>query len=203
MRKLFIVLVALLLPFSTIQALEVKNNVNVSAGDMLVSFDQSGNEFTVGFGALSFNQSDTVDVGVEVSLSLLYDESTALGSSVTIDGTVTYDYTSDGDSVVGIETPIRFPFIGFVTTPSLTWNINDSDFDGAFKNSFSVMDGTLSSKFMFDIDDFDYTGSDFNLGYSLKFSNRLTINPYVKIPFNDDWDRQETIAGLGFSISLN
>ena len=54
------------------EAIEVQNNINVSAGDLNAGFDQDGNEFSVGFGAFSFNQSDTVDVGVEVSLTLLF-----------------------------------------------------------------------------------------------------------------------------------
>lgn len=183
------------------EAMEIQNNINVSAGDINASFDQDGNEFSVGFGAFSFNQSDTVDVGVEVSLTLLYDEGTSLGSEVTIDGVFTYDYTSDGDSVVGIETPIRL--LGLVTTPTLLWNINDSDIDGSFKNSFSIMGGTLSSKFMLDIDDLDYTGSEFGFGYDWKWSNTITVSPYVEIPYDDDWDRQEVVGGIGFSISLN
>ena len=107
------------------EAMEIQNNINVSAGDINASFDQDGNEFSVGFGAFSFNQSDTVDVGVEVSLTLLYDEGTAPGSNVTIDGVFTYDYTTDGDSILGIETPVTL--LGLVTTPTVSWNINESE----------------------------------------------------------------------------
>ena len=33
------------------EAMEVQNNIKVSAGDINASFDQDGNEFSVGFGA--------------------------------------------------------------------------------------------------------------------------------------------------------
>ena len=183
------------------EAVEIQNNINVSAGNFNAGFDQDGNEFSVGFGALSFNQSDTVDIGVEVSLTLLYDEGTAPGSNVTIDGVFTYDYTTDGDSIVGIETPVSL--LGLVTTPTISWNINDSEIDGSLKNTFDIMGGTLSSKFMLDLDDFDYTGSEFGLAYDWNMSDSITITPYVDIPYNDDWDRQEIVAGLGFYMALN
>ena len=183
------------------EAMEVQNNITVSAGGFNAGFDQDGNEFSVGFGALSFNQSDTVDVGVEVSLTLLYDEGTAPGSNVTIDGVFTYDYTTDGDSILGIETPVTL--LGLVTTPTVSWNINESEIDGSLKNSFNVFGGTLSSKFMMDLDDFDYTGSEFGLAYDWNMSDSITITPYVDVPYDDDWDRQEVVAGLGFYMTLN
>ena len=87
------------------------------------------------------------------------------------------------------------------TTPSVNWNINDSDIDGALENSFGLMGGGLRTKFMFDLDDTDFTGSEFEVNYTLSLSDNLSVQPYVEVPMDDDWTRGDTVAGLRISMN--
>ena len=171
------------------EAMEWESGVSVSAGDSNVSFTQDGNEFAVGFGGASVYHSDSTDFGVSFGMNILGP----------LSGTFSYDYTSDEDSVVGIETPITL--LGLTTTPSVDWNINDSDIDGALENTFSLLGGGVRSKFMFDVDDTDFTGSEFEVNYTWDLSSTFAVQPYVEVPMDDDWGRGDTVAGLRITMN--
>ena len=171
------------------EAIEWQSGVSVSAGDSNVSFTQDGNEFAVGFGGASIYHSDSTDIGVSFNMDVV-------GS---LSGTFSYDYTSDEDHLVGIETPITL--MGLTTIPSVDWNISNSDIDGALENSFSLMGGGLRSKFMFDLDDTEFTGSEFEVNYTWNMSDNFAVQPYVEIPMDDDWTRGDTVAGLRITMN--
>ena len=171
------------------EAIEWESGVSVSAGDSNVSFTQDGNEFAVGFGSASIYHSDSTDIGVSFGMNIVSG----------LSGTVSYDYTSDEDSVIGLKTPVTL--FGLTTTPSVDWNINDSDIDGALENTFSLMGGGLRSKFMFDLDDTDFTGSEFEVNYTWNMSDNFAVQPYVEIPMDDDWTRGDTVAGLRITMN--
>ena len=171
------------------EAIEWQSGVSVSAGDSNVSFTQDGNEFAVGFAGATVYHSDSVDIGVSFGMNVVGP----------LAGTVSYDYTSDEDSVVGLKTPITL--FGLTTTPSVDWNISDSDIDGALENTFSLMGAGVRSKFIFDLDDTDFTGSEFEVNYTWNMSNNFAVQPYVEIPMDDDWDRGDTVAGLRITMN--
>ena len=92
------------------------HDITVSTGNTSVSFDQSGNEFAASHNSLSITTSDTVDIGISYSTTLL-------GA---LDATVGLDHQADDDNVIGLET--SFGQWGATITPSLDWNVNDTDF---------------------------------------------------------------------------
>ena len=171
------------------EAVEFENAVSVSAGDTTLSFNQDGDEFAVGWSGASVYHNDNVEAGISFEMNVVGSLSTKLS----------YEYTNDDDSIIGIETPITL--MGLTTTPSVNWNINDSDIDGALENSFGVMGGGLRTKFMFDLDDTDFTGSEFEVNYTLSLSDNLSVQPYVEVPMDDDWNRGDTVAGLRITMN--
>ncbi len=171
------------------EAIEWESGVSVSAGDSNVSFTQDGNEFAVGFAGATVYHSDSVDIGVSFGMNVVGP----------LDGTVSYEYTSDEDNVIGLKAPITL--LGLVTTPSVDWNISDSDIDGALENTFSLMGAGVRSKFIFDLDDTDFTGSEFEVNYTWNMSDTVAIQPYVEIPMDDDWARGDTVAGLRITMN--
>lgn len=171
------------------EAVEFENAVSVSAGDTTLSFNQDGDEFAVGWSGASVYHNDNVEAGISFEMNVV-------GS---LSGKFSYEYTNDDDSIIGVETPITL--MGLTTTPSVDWNINDSDIDGALENSFSLMGGGLRTKFMFDLDDTDFTGSEFEVNYTLSLSDKLSVQPYVEVPMDDEWTRGDTVAGLRISMN--
>jgi hypothetical protein len=189
MKKLLIALAFGGLLIGKAQAIEWESGVSVSAGDSSVSFTQDGNKFAVGFGGASVYHSNSTDIGVSFGMDVIGP----------VSGTVSYEYTSDDDSVVGFKTPITL--FGLTTTPSVDWNINDSDIDGALENTFSLLGGGVRSKFMFDVDDTEFTGSEFEVNYTWNMSDNFAVQPYVEIPMDDDWARGDTVAGLRITMN--
>ena len=171
------------------EAIEWESGVSVSAGDSNVSFTQDGNEFAVGFGGASIYHSDSTDIGVSFNMNVVGP----------LSGTFSYDYTSDEDHLVGIDTPVEFG--GIVITPSVDWNISDSDIDGSLENKGSLMGGGVRTKFMFDLDDTEFTGSEFEVNYTWNMSNNFAVQPYVEVPMDDDWNRGDTVAGLRITMN--
>jgi hypothetical protein len=171
------------------EAIEWESGVSVTASDSSVSFTQDGNEFAVGFAGATVYHSDSVDIGVSFGMNVVGP----------LAGTVSYEYTSDEDNVVGLKAPITL--LGLTTTPSVNWNISDSDIDGALENTFSLIGAGVRSKFIFDLDDTDFTGSEFEVNYTWNMSDTVAIQPYVEIPMDDDWTRGDTVAGLRITMN--
>lgn len=171
------------------EAIEWESGVSVTARDSSVSFTQDSNEFAVGFAGATVYHSDSVDIGVSFGMNVVGP----------LAGTVSYEYTSDEDNVVGLKAPITL--LGLTTTPSVNWNISDSDIDGALENTFSLMGAGVRSKFIFDLDDTDFTGSEFEVNYTWNMSDNFAVQPYVEIPMDDDWDRGDTVAGLRITMN--
>ena len=76
----------------------VEHDVNVSAYGATIGVSQDENKITVGTGGLTFSNSDTVDFGIAYSTTLL-------GG---LEGGLSYDYTSDSDHVVGVDTGFEY-----------------------------------------------------------------------------------------------
>jgi len=171
------------------EAVEWQSGVSVSAGDSSVSFTQDGNEFAVGFGGASIYHSDSTDIGVSFGMNIVGP----------LSGTFSYDYTSDEDHLVGMKTPVEFA--GLTITPAVDWNISDSDIDGSLENTGHLLGGGVRTKFMFDLDDTEFTGSEFEVNYTWNMSDNFAVQPYVEVPMDDDWTRGDTVAGLRITMN--
>ena len=189
--KKFLMTLLLMLPVSAYAlSVGVEHDVNVSAGGATIGVSQDGNEITVGTGGLTFSNSDTVDFGVAYSTSLL-------GG---LSGGVSYDYTSESDHVVGVDTSVALLGINF--DADFDWNINDTDFGASIGTGYNVLglDGSVTSNW--DVDDFAYEGMDVTAGYTWAVTDTFSVRPNLTVPFDDGFSRGDLTAGVSISLSF-
>ena len=189
--KKFLMTLLLMLPVSAYAlSVGVEHDVNVSAGGATIGVSQDGNEITVGTGGLTFSNSDTVDFGIAYSTSLL-------GG---LEGGVSYDYTTDSDHVIGVDTTIEYWGLNFDT--GVDWNINDTDVSATIGPGYGIfgVDGSLTSNW--DVDDFSYEGLDLDAGYTWAVTDTFSVRPNVTVPFDDGFSRGELTAGVSISLSF-
>ena len=189
--KKFLMTLLLMLPVSAYAlSVGVEHDVNVSAGGATIGVSQDGNEITVGTGGLTFSNSDTVDFGIAYSTSLL-------GG---LEGGVSYDYTTDSDHVIGVDTTIEYWGLNFDT--GVDWNINDTDVSATIGTGYGIfgVDGSLTSNW--DVDDFSYEGLDIDAGYTWAVTDTFSVRPNVTVPFDDGFSRGDLTAGVSISLSF-
>ena len=189
--KKFLMTLLLMLPVSAYAlSVGVVHDVNVSAGGATIVVDQDENKVSVGASGLTFSTSDTVDFGVAYSASLL-------GG---LSGGVSYDYTSDSDHVVGVDTTLEYWGINFDT--AFDWNINDTDFGAEIGTGYNIfgLDGSVTSNW--DVDDFAYEGMDVTAGYTWAVTDTFSVRPNLTVPFDDDFTRGDLTAGVSISLSF-
>jgi hypothetical protein len=170
------------------EALSVSNDYTVITPSATFTFDEDGDKFSIGSNNLVFSHSDTVDAGID------YTAEFGLFS-----GTVSYDYTSDEDSVIGLKTSLAA--YGTSVTPSATWNIQDSQFDTSVDVGYSMFGFDSVYTVDWDVSDMELTGTEGSISYGINFGN-MTVRPSVSIPFDGDWERETTTLGLSISVSF-
>jgi len=181
----------LMLPVSAYAlSVGVEHDVNVSAGGATIGVSQDGNKITVGTGGLTFSNSDTVDFGIAYSTSLL-------GG---LEGGLSYDYTTESDHVLGVDTTIEYWGLSFDT--AFDWNINDADFGAEIGTGYNVfgVDGSVTSNW--DVDDFSYEGMDVTAGYTWAVTDTFSVRPNLTVPFDDGFSRGDLTAGVSISLSF-
>ena len=189
--KKFLMTFLLMLPVSAYAlSVGVEHDVNVSAGGATIGVSQDGNEITVGTGGLTFSNSDTVDFGIAYSTSLL-------GG---LEGGVSYDYTTDSDHVIGVDTTLEYWGLNFDT--GIDWNVNDTDVSATIGTGYGILgvDGSVTSNW--DVDDFSYEGLDIDAGYTWAVTDTFSVRPNVSIPFDDGFSRGDLTAGVSISLSF-
>lgn len=167
-----------------------EHDLAISSGGTSVTFDQDGSEFAASHNGLSISTSDTVDIGISYSTSLL-------GA---LSGTVSLDHHADDDNVVGLET--SFSQWGASITPSLDWNVNDTDFDSTVKVGYGLFGLDTYYSVNFDVDELEFAGSETGVGYTWKVSDGFSLTPNLTVPFDSDWDRGTVVAGISLNISF-
>lgn len=170
------------------EALTVSNDYTVVTPNATFTFDEDGDEFSVGSGNLTISHSDTVDAGID------YTAGFGLFS-----GTVSYDYTSDEDSVIGLETSLAA--YGASVVPSVSWNIQDSQFDTSVDVGYNMFGLDATYTLDWNLSDMELTGTESSVGYTFNIGS-LALTPSVTIPFDDDWNRGTTTLGLSVSVSF-
>ena len=186
--KKFLIPLLCLFPMSAF-ALTPVSDVTVTSDNTSIAFDQDGDALTIGHGGLSFSTSDTVDIGIA------YDADFGLFS-----GGVSYDYTTDEESVVGVSTTLSQ--FGAELDAELSWNVNDSDISAKLGTGYAVagIDGSVTSNW--DIDDFGYEGMDIDAGYTWNVSDNFSVRPNVTMPIDEDWNRGDLVAGISINITF-
>ena len=190
MKKLLVALLCMAplsaMAFST----SWEHDLAISSGGTSVTFDQDGSEFAASHNGLSISTSDTVDIGISYSTSLL-------GA---LSGTVSLDHHADDDNVAGLET--SFSQWGASITPSLDWNVNDTDFDSTVKVGYGLFGLDTYYSVNFDVDELEFSGSETGVGYTWQVSDGFSLTPNLTVPFDSDWDRGTVVAGISLNISF-
>jgi len=189
MKKLLVALLCMA-PLSAMAFTTSWNHdLTVGTGGTSVSFDQDGNSFAASHNGLSISTSDTVDIGVSYSTTLL-------GA---LSATVGLDHQADDDNIIGVET--SFSQWGATVTPSLDWNVNDSDFDSTVKVGYGMFGLDSYYSLDFDVDETEFSGSEAGVGYSWQVADGYTLTPNLTVPFDSDWERGTVVAGISLNIS--
>jgi len=187
--KKFLMALLLMVPMSTYAlSVGVENDVTIGSNGSFVTVD--GHEVTVGTGAISFTNSDTVRIGVDYSTSLI-------GG---LSGGVSYDYTTDNDHVIGVDTTIEYWGANLDTT--FAWYVNDTDFDATIGTGYNLfgLDGSVTTNW--DIDDFSYEGLDVAAGYTWAVTDSFSVRPNVTLPLDSGFSRGDLTAGVSINLSF-
>ena len=187
--KKFLMTLLLMVPMSTYAlSVGVENDVTIGSNGSFVTVD--GNAVTVGTGGISFTNSDTVRIGVDYSTSLI-------GG---LSGGVSYDYTTDNDHVLGVDTSIEYWGANLDTT--FAWNVNDTDFDATIGTGYNLfgLDGSVTTNW--DVDDFAYEGLDVAAGYTWNVTDSFSVRPNVTLPLDSGFSRGDLTAGVSINLSF-
>ena len=187
--KKFLMTLLLMVPMSTYAlSVGVENDVTIGSNGSFVTVD--GSAVTVGTGGISFTNSDTVRIGVDYSTSLI-------GG---LSGGVSYDYTTDNDHVLGVDTSIEYWGANLDTT--FAWNVNDTDFDATIGTGYNLfgLDGSVITNW--DVDDFAYEGLDVAAGYTWNVTDSFSVRPNVTLPLDSGFSRGDLTAGVSINLSF-
>ena len=187
--KKFLMALLLMVPMSAYAlSVGVENDVTIGSNGSFVTVD--GNAVTVGTGGISFSNSDTIRIGVDYDTSLI-------GG---LTGGVSYDYTTDNDHVLGVDTSIEYWGANLDTT--FAWNVNDTDFDATIGTGYNLfgLDGSVTTNW--DIDDFSYEGLDVAAGYTWNVTDSFSVRPNVTLPLDSGFSRGDLTAGVSINLSF-
>ena len=114
-----------------------------------------------------------------------------------------YQRTDDDDNIVGVMSTAGHGSFSLKAVGD--WNITDEDITGSLKGRYSLASLGVGAyvRGNMDIDDFDYTGTDFGADYAFSVTNRVTVGIDYKIPYDEDFERQEAVVLFSLNISLD
>ena len=170
------------------EALTVNNDYTIVTPNAKFTYDEDGDAFSIGSGPVTISHSDTVDAGIDWTIG-----------TPSFSGTVSYDYTSDEESEIGLGTSLAVA--GASVAPSTTWNIQDSQIDASVDIGYSLFGLDSTYTLDWDVSDMELTGTEASVGYTTYFGS-LAVTPNVSIPFDSDWDRGTTAVGLSVSVAF-
>ena len=187
--KKFLMALMLMVPMSVYAlSIGVENDVTATSDGVSLTWDQDGNSFAVGGSYLTLSVSDTTQLGVSIQAPILWG----------LKGGTSWEYTTDNDHVLGLDTSISYWGANLDTT--FAWNINDSDIDATVGTGYSAfgLGGNVTANF--DIDRFSYEGLDVNAGYTWNVSDNFSVRPNVTVPFDGGFGLGDITAGVSVSV---
>ena len=121
----------------------------------------------------------------------------------TVSGGTHYQRTDDDDNIVGVMSTAEHGSFSLKAVGD--WNITDEDITGSLKGRYSLASLGVGAyvRGNMDIDDFDYTGTDFGADYSFKVTDRVTVGIDYKVPYNEDFERQDSVILFSLNLSLD
>jgi hypothetical protein len=114
-----------------------------------------------------------------------------------------YQRTDGDDNIVGVMSTAKRN--NFSLKAVGDWNITDEDITGSLKGRYGLASLGVGAyvRGRMDIDDFDYTGTDFGADYSFKVTDRVTVGIDYKIPYDGSFNRQESVILFSLNLSLD
>ena len=170
------------------EALTVNNDYSIVTPNAKFTYDEDGDEFSIGSGSLTILHSDSVDAGIDWTVG-----------TPSFSGTVSYDYTSDEESEIGLGTSMSL--MGAQVSPSATWNVQDSQIDASVDVGYTMFGLDSTYTLDWDVSDMELTGTEASVGYTMNFGS-MAVTPNVSVPFDSDWDRGTTAVGLSVSVAF-
>mgnify|MGYP006103841461 FL=1 len=121
----------------------------------------------------------------------------------TVMGGAHYQRTDDDDNIVGVMSTAKRG--SFSLRAGGDWNITDSDITGSLKGRYGLASLGIGAyvRGRMDIDDFDYTGTDFGADYLFKVTDRVTVGIDYKVPYDSSFNRQEAVVLFSLNLSLD
>ena len=121
----------------------------------------------------------------------------------TVAGAAHYQRTDDDDNIVGVMSTAGHGSFSLKAVGD--WNITDEDITGSLKGRYSLASLGVGAyvRGNMDIDDFDYTGTDFGADYAFKVTERVTVGINYKVPYDSSFNRQESVILFSLNLSLD
>ncbi len=184
---------------STTDDVEYYNDFSLTVNKLHLSFDQNGDwgkdETRLGWGNLSFITSETLDFGITYKTSWdigMDGEVFSLSSGINLhDDTI---WELDTSFVMGNSISVK---------PSMDWNLSDANIIGEVELGYALEGIDATSNLIYDLDDMDYNGSEFGLGYTFSVNESVSLRPNLLVPFDAEWAREGDIeAGISVKITF-
>lgn len=161
---------------------------SVSAGDfddVNVGAEISGNNWTL---------EHTVDESTELSYNL---DLGPLGNRVSFK----LDQSGTNDAhILGLGTQLSF--WGVDIDQQVNWEYSEGEWSSESTVGTSMWGMGLDAKVIMDIDDFDYSGTEFGASYTVALGDRVSIVPSVTVPFGADHDREDITGKIVVRFAL-
>lgn len=190
--KKFLLIVIGAFAFNTAYALDLdwESDVSIVGPLFTMSADQKDNTFAVGTHGITLSTSDKVDIGIAYGA----------GFVPGLKAGMYYEYTSADDNILGVQGSASG--WGLNLTPEVEWNINQSEFDGSLAAGAGWYGLNIFGSVDMNINDFKFTGSEAGVKWDVALSDAFTITPNVALPFDEDWNSGDFVAGISVKITL-
>ena len=190
--KKFLLIVIGTFAFNTAYALDLdwESDVSIVGPHFNMSVDQDDNTFAVGARGVTVSTSDNVDIGIAYGGGFIPG----------LKAGMYYEYTTSDDNILGVRGSASG--WGLSLTPEVEWNINQSEFDGSLAADAGLYGLSVFGSVDMNINDFKFTGSEAGVKWDVALSDAFTITPNIALPFDEDWNSGDFVAGISIKITL-
>ena len=161
--------------------------------------------------SVSAGDFDDVNVGAEISgnnwtLAHTIDESTELSYNLDLGplgNRVSFELDQSGaEDAHTLGLGSQLSFWGVDIDQKVNWEYSKGEWSSESTVGTSMCGLGLDAKVTMDIDDFDYSGTEFGASYNLALSDHVSIVPSVTVPFDADHDREDITGKIVLRFAL-